>query len=88
MNLMSRLKSAVNGNDLYKSLIKGQIRHEGIPISCEVVVLNRNTKAIINRVVSDANGHFIAHGSHQYPNIVMAIDPYNDHNIAAQDNVK
>ena len=48
---MSRLKSAVNGNDLYKSLIKGQIRHEGIPISCEVVVLNRNTKAIINRVV-------------------------------------
>lgn len=71
-----------------KSLIKGQIRHEGVPISCEVVVLNRNTKAVLSRTISDESGNFIAHGSRFYPNIVMATDPYGDHNIAAQDNVK
>lgn len=71
-----------------KSLIKGQIRHEGVPISCKVVVLNRNTKAVLSQTTSDNNGNFIAHGSHLYPNIVMATDPYGDHNIAAQDNVK
>lgn len=88
MNLMPTLKSAVNNNTLYSSLIKGQIRHEGMSISCEIVVLNRNTKAVLSRTKSDENGQFIAHGSHFYPNIVMATDPYGDHNVAAQDNVK
>lgn len=71
-----------------RSLIKGQIRHEGQPISCEVVVLNRDTKQVLSRAMSDEDGKFIAHGSHFYPNIVMATDPHGDHNIAAQDNVK
>lgn len=71
-----------------RSLIKGQIRHEGQPISCEVVVLNRNTKQVLSRAMSDEDGKFIAHGSHFYPNIVMAVDPHNDHNVAIQDRVK
>lgn len=88
MNLMSRLKSAVNGNDLYKSLIKGQTLHEGVPISCEVVVLDRTSKAVYSRVRSKVDGSFVAWGSHARYNIVMALDPYNDHNIASQDRVK
>lgn len=88
MNLMPILKSAANNNTLYSSLIRGQIRHDGTPISCEVVVLSRNNKAVLSRITSDENGQFIAHGSHLYPNIVMATDPHRDHNIAAQDNVK
>ena len=88
MNLMPILKSAANNNTLYSSLIKGQIRHKGMPISCEVLVLSRNTKQVLSKSMSDADGVFIAHGSHLYPNIVMATDPYGDHNVAAQDNVK
>lgn len=80
-------KGTFTNNQLNKSLIKGQIRHDGVPISCEVLVLSRNTKQVLSKSMSDENGNFIAHGSHVYPNIVMAVDPYNDHNIAAQDNV-
>lgn len=81
-------KGTYTNNQLNKSLIRGQIRHEGVPISCEVVVLNRNTKAVLSRTKSDENGRFIAHGSHIYPNLVIATDPLNDHNIASQDYVK
>lgn len=81
-------KGTFTNNQLNKSLIKGQIRHDGVPISCEVLVLSRNTKQVLSKSMSDADGVFIAHGSHLYPNIVMATDPYGDHNVAAQDNVK
>lgn len=88
MRIDSEIRGAATDHSLNKSLIKGQIRHDGVPISCEVVVLNRNTKAVLSKSMSDANGVFIAHGSHLYPNIIMATDPYGDYNIAAQDNVK
>lgn len=88
MNLMPILKSAANNNTLYSSLIKGQIRHEGMSISCEVVVLDRASKKVVSRVRSKVDGSFVAWGSHTRYNIVMAVDPYNDHNIASQDNVK
>lgn len=88
MKLNVDVEGASTNNDVAKSLIKGQINHEGSPISCEVVILNRNTKKILSKSTSDENGNFIAYGTHLYPNIVMATDPYGDHNIAAQDNVK
>lgn len=88
MHIDSGVRGTATNHSANKSLIKGQIRHEGVPISCKVVVLNRNTKAVLSQTTSDNNGNFIAHGSHLYPNIVMATDPYGDHNIAAQDNVK
>ncbi len=88
MRIDSEVRGTATNHSANKSLIKGQIRHEGVPISCKVVVLNRNTKAVLSQTTSDNNGNFIAHGSHLYPNIVMATDPYGDHNIAAQDNVK
>ncbi|NNG80618.1 hypothetical protein [Acinetobacter sp. ANC 5378] len=88
MRIDSEVKGTATDHSVNASLIKGQIRHEGVPISCEVVVLNRNTKAVLSRTMSDEDGKFIVHGSHFYPNIVMAVDPHNDHNIAAQDNVK
>ena len=88
MRIDSEVRGTATDHSANTSLIKGQIRHEGVPISCEVVVLNRNTKAVLSRTISDESGNFIAHGSRLYPNIVMATDPYGDHNIAAQDNVK
>lgn len=87
MNIDTLVLGTFTNHGINSSLIRGQIRHEGVPISCEVVVLNRNTKAVLSRTISDDNGHFLAWGSHVKPNIVMAVDPYNDHNIAAQDNV-
>lgn len=77
-----------NNHTSTKSLIKGQIRHDGVPISCEVVVLDRTSKAVYSRVRSKVDGSFVAWGSHAKYNIIMATDPYNDHNIASQDNVK
>ena len=77
-----------NNHTSTKSLIKGQIRHDGVPISCEVVVLDRTSKAVYSRVRSKVDGSFLAWGSHARYNIVMAVDPYNDHNIASQDRVK
>lgn len=88
MRIDSEVRGTATDHSGIKSLIKGQIRHEGSPISCEVVILNRNTKKILSKSTSDENGNFIAYGTHLYPNIVMATDPYGDHNIAAQDNVK
>lgn len=87
MRIDSEVRGTATDNSANTSLIKGQIRHDGVPISCEVLVLSRNTKQVLSKSMSDENGNFIAHGSHIYPNIVMAVDPYNDHNIAAQDNV-
>lgn len=80
--------SLSNNHTRTKSLIKGQIRHDGVPISCEVVVLDRTSKAVYSRVRSKVDGSFVAWGSHTYFNIVMAVDPNNDHNIASQDRVK
>lgn len=88
MRIDSEVRGTATDHSGIKSLIKGQIRHDGVPISCEVLVLSRNTKQVLSKSMSDADGVFIAHGSHLYPNIVMATDPYGDHNVAAQDNVK
>lgn len=88
MNIDTLVLGTFTNHGINSSLIRGQIRHEGVPISCEVVILNRNTKKILSKSTSDENGNFIAYGTHLYPNIVMATDPYGDHNIAAQDNVK
>ena len=82
------ISGTLTNNATNSSLIKGQIRHEGQPISCEVVILSRNTKQVLSKSMSDESGNFIAYGSPLHPNIVIAVDPYNDHNIAAQDNVK
>lgn len=80
--------SLSNNHTSAKSLIKGQIRHDGAPISCEVVVLDRTSKAIYSRVRSKVDGSFLAWGSDTRYNIVLAVDPNNDHNIASQDRVK
>lgn len=81
-------KNLSNNHTNAKSLIRGQIRHDGVPISCEVVVLDRTSKAVYSRVRSKVDGSFLAWGSHARYNIVMAVDPNNDHNIASQDRVK
>ena len=88
MRMDSELIGTATDHSANKSLIKGQIRHDGVPISCEVVVLDRTSKAVYSRVRSKADGSFVAWGSHARYNIVMAVDPYNDHNIASQDRVK
>lgn len=88
MRIDSEVRGTATDHSANTSLIKGQIRHEGVPISCEVVVLNRNTKAVLSRTMSDENGNFITHGSNIFQNLIIAVDPYNDHNIASQDRVK
>lgn len=88
MNIDTLVLGTFTNHGINSSLIRGQIRHEGVPISCEVVVLNRNTKAVLSRTMSDENGNFITHGSNIFQNLIIAVDPHNDHNIAAQDNVK
>lgn len=88
MRLETKVLDITTNHVSAKLLIKGQVRHEGVPVSCEVAVLNRASKKLISKAQSRVDGVFVVHGSRLYPNIVIAIDPYNDHNIAAQDNVK
>lgn len=88
MIINTDILSASTNHTIAKSLIKGQVCHNGVPISCEVVVLDRTSKAVYSRVRSKVDGSFVAWGSHARYNIVMAVDPNNDHNIASQDRVK
>lgn len=88
MIINTDILSASTNHTIAKSLIKGQVCHNGVPISCEVAVLDRVSKVVVSKVKSDEAGQFIAWGSRTRYNIVMAVDPYNDHNIASQDRVK
>lgn len=70
------------------SLIKGNTTKSGIPVSCEIRAYNRITGVLLSKSRSDTNGKYILFGSHNQPNYVIAIDPEEEFNIAAQDNVK
>lgn len=70
------------------ALIKGITTKNGVSISCEVRAYSRLTGALLSKAYSNSSGKYILFGKHSQPNYVIATDPLNQYNIAAQDNVK
>ncbi|WP_263577030.1 hypothetical protein [Acinetobacter pseudolwoffii] len=70
----------------FGKLIKGITTKEGIPISCPVRVYSRSTGELLSKGISKADGSYLLFGSNQSANYVLAIDPADEFNIAAQDN--
>lgn len=71
-----------------KLLIQGKTLKQGVPISCRVRVYNRSTGQLLNETTSKSNGNYILLGVRNGSNYIIALDPLNECNIAAQDNVK
>lgn len=88
MMLIADLPTSSNDNNAYKSLVKGEVRRNGVSISCRVAVISRELNAILTKTISKPDGTFILHKSTNSSCAVIAIDPTNEFNIAAQDNVK
>lgn len=70
------------------SLISGFTTKNGAPISCPVRAYNRDTGELLSKTISKSDGSYVLFGSRLNPNYVMAVDPLNEYNLAAQDNVK
>lgn len=70
-----------------RSLITGVTTKNGVPVSCDVRVYSRTTGILLSFAKSDSNGKYRAFGNPDQ-NYVIAIDPSNEYNLAAQDNVK
>lgn len=70
------------------ALIKGLTTKQGTPISCPVCAYSRKTGELLSKTTSKADGSYVLFGSNQFQNYVIAIDPSNEYNLAAQDNVK
>lgn len=87
MEINFNLDTVVNPHQAL-SLIKGITTKNGVPLSCEVRTYNRVTGFLLSKSHSDINGKYILFGAHNLSNYVLAIDPQQQFNIAAQDNVK
>ena len=71
-----------------KALIKGATTKLGVAISCPVRAYSRKTGELLSQTISKSDGSYILLGSITSPNYVVAIDPVDEYNLAAQDNVK
>jgi hypothetical protein len=69
-------------------LIKGTVTKQGVPISCPVRAYSRNTGVLLSSTVSKPDGSYVLFGTRAGSNQVLAIDPAEEFNITAQDNVK
>ena len=68
-------------------LVAGRTTKQGVPISCVVRTYNRTTGELLCEVQSSNDGKYILLGTRNSANKVIAIDPDQKFNIAAQDNV-
>jgi len=71
-----------------KLLIKGRTFKKGVDISCRVRVYSRGDGLLLSEVRSNASGDYILFGLQHKENIIIALDPNSEFNLAAQDNVK
>lgn len=69
-------------------LIKGEVRRNGLLISCVVRAYNRENGELVSQMQSKTDGSYILFGTNFGSSYVVAIDPKIEYNIAAQDNVK
>lgn len=88
MMLIADLPMSSNDNNTYKSLVRGEVRRNGVPISCRVAIISRELNTILAKTISRPDGTFILHKSTNSSCAVIAIDPTDEFNIAAQDNVR
>lgn len=68
-------------------LIKGRTTKLGAPLSCAVRAYSRATGHLMSRGQSSPYGEYILLGC-AGANYVVAVDPAETYNVAAQDNVK
>lgn len=71
-----------------RALIKGMTTKSGFPISCLVCVYHRDSGELLSKAISKGDGSYVLLGSSRNKNYVISLDPLNEYNIAAQDNVK
>jgi len=69
-------------------IIKGITTKNGVSISCPVQAYSRNSGGLLSSTVSKQDGSYVLFGTRAGSNQVLAIDPAEEFNIAAQDNVK
>lgn len=69
-------------------LVKGVTFKLGSPTSCQVRAYNRSTGELLSETISKSNGSYILFTVQHTENYVIAIDPDQEYNIVAQDNVK
>lgn len=68
-------------------LIKGEVRRNGLLISCVVRAYNRKNGELVSQTQSKPDGSYILFGNNFGSSYVIAVDPLNEYNIAAQDKV-
>lgn len=70
-----------------KLLIKGKTFKESNSISCQVNAYNRKSGLLLSSGRSNSSGDYILFGVQRRENMVIALDPGSEFNLAAQDNV-
>lgn len=87
-----RLDIKVKRNALERAgktrLIKGEVRRNGLPISCVVRAYNRENGELVSQMQSKTDGSYILFGNNLGSSYVVAIDPKLEYNLAVRDNVK
>lgn len=84
-----RLDVKVKRNALERAgktrLIKGEVRRNGLPISCVVRAYNRENGEIISQIQSKTDGTYILFGNNFGSNYVIALDPSFEFNLSRHD---
>lgn len=68
-----------------KSLIAGVTLKNGVPVSCNVFVYNRQTGVLLSKTKSSVLGEYVAFGLNGISDHVVAVDPLQEYNLATQD---
>ncbi len=71
-----------------KLLIKGKTLKESVAISCRVYAYDRSSGLLLSGGRSSFAGDYILFGAQHKENMVIALDPNSEFNLATQDNVK
>lgn len=69
-------------------LIKGVVTKKGVPIICTVRAYSRDYGDMLSQSTSQNDGSYILFGSINSANYVVAIDPEEEFNLAAEDNIQ
>lgn len=81
-------KTTTSSAQLNKLLIRGKTLKQGVPISCKVRAYSRNTGQLLSEASSKLNGDYVILGIRNTSNYIIALDPNEEYNVAAQDGVK
>lgn len=86
-----RLDIKVKRNAIERSgktrLIKGEVRRNGLPVSCTVRAYNRKNGELVSQTQSKMDGSYILFGNSFGFSYVVAIDPKLEYNLSRHDRV-